>query len=447
VIDGQHRLYGYSLIEKKLSKQNLVVIAFEALRREDEANLFVTINHEQKTVPRTLLDELDADLKWGSSKPAERLSSIAARVVQALGDAVGGPVFRRIVAQGLKADDTTCLTVPEIKGGIVRSQLIGHLAQKRRMIMQGAFTGHDDSETVLRATDGIALFLIRVRSANSNRWDAGRPGGLSTNTGVRGLLLLLAAFISHVEKASRIKAPDLAVPEVIQEIEGLLQPLLIYLRDVPEQQFLERFTVKYGSGGPREYFFELAEVVHQVVPEFRPDGLEDYLESKNSDRVAAAEANIKYFENKITDIIVSKFKALHGDKYWDYIGSKDMRVKAYERQQEEPVEKRLPLEAYLDLIDKKKIIEKSDWWTAFKPYFDIQLPGEKGYAKNLHWIDRLNELRRIVAHPHARRFRREDLEFLEWLRPEFDRRIVEASGSEHATSAKPGSNLHNAPTP
>jgi DGQHR domain-containing protein len=128
IVDGQHRLYGYSIIDPKFSKQNVVVIAFESLKREDEANLFVTINHEQKSVPRTLLDELDADLKWGSSVPAERLASIAARVVQALTEVVSGPLFRRVIAQGMKGDDIKCLTMPEMKGGIIRSHLIGLLA-------------------------------------------------------------------------------------------------------------------------------------------------------------------------------------------------------------------------------------------------------------------------------------------------------------------------------
>jgi DGQHR domain-containing protein len=115
IVDGQHRLYGYSFIDPKYSKQNVAVIAFEGLRREDEANLFVTINREQKTVPRTLLDELDADLKWGSSIPAERVASVAARIVQALTETVGGPLFRRVIAQGMKGDDAICLTMPEIR--------------------------------------------------------------------------------------------------------------------------------------------------------------------------------------------------------------------------------------------------------------------------------------------------------------------------------------------
>jgi DGQHR domain-containing protein len=156
IVDGQHRLYGYSAIDPKYAKQNVAVIAFEGLRREDEADLFVTINHEQKTVPRTLLDELDADLKWGSSVPTERLASIAARVVQALTEAIGEPLFRRVIAQGMKGDDVICLTMPEIKGGIVRSHLIGGLAQKRKMYVSGPLSAASDERTVARATEASA---------------------------------------------------------------------------------------------------------------------------------------------------------------------------------------------------------------------------------------------------------------------------------------------------
>jgi DNA sulfur modification protein DndB len=166
IVDGQHRLYGYSVIDPKFSLQNIAVLAFEALRREEEADLFVTINHEQKSVPRTLLDELDADLKWGSSVPAERLASIAARVVQALTETVGGPLFRRVIAQGMKGDDVTCLTMPELKGGIVRSHLIGTLAHKRKSLIPGPLSADNDQNTLRRATQTLNLYfdlLARTR--------------------------------------------------------------------------------------------------------------------------------------------------------------------------------------------------------------------------------------------------------------------------------------------
>jgi DNA sulfur modification protein DndB len=112
-----------------------------------------------------------------------------------------------------------------------------------------------------------------------------------------------------------------------------------------------------------------------------------------------------------------------------------MRVKAYERQQEEVPEKQLELEVYLDFIDKKRIIEKNENWNVFKLYFDIPLRGEKGYAKNLKWMDRLNELRRVVAHPHKRAFKVDDLEFLEWIRKAFEEKLLAVGAEEAAASA------------
>ncbi len=71
IIDGQHRLYGFAPIDDKFLNQNVIVVAFENLSKTEEANLFVTINHEQKSVPKHLLDDLEGELKWGSDIPSE----------------------------------------------------------------------------------------------------------------------------------------------------------------------------------------------------------------------------------------------------------------------------------------------------------------------------------------------------------------------------------------
>jgi len=431
IVDGQHRIYGYSTIDPEYSKQNVAVIAFEGLRREDEADLFVTINHEQKSVPRTLLDELDADLKWGSSKPSERLASISARIVQSLTETVGGALFRRVIAQGMKGDEIMCLTMPELKGGIVRSHLIGSLAQKRRMLVSGPLSADTDEKTVRRATSAINQFFGRFKAANSTRWDAGRAGGFSTNVGVRALFLLLDSLIKHAEHKNKAFDSANATPsELVDEAAAIAEPLMLYLKSVNDVDFSERFARKYGSGGPPEYFYELCQLIWERDSSFSPVGLLDYLTSKDDARIDEAGKTMKFIESRVTDIVIGYFKKIHGDRYWNYIGTKDMRVKAYERQQEEEPEKQLELEAYLDFIDKKRIIERTDNWATFKPYFDIPLPNEKGFAKNLKWMDKLNELRRIIAHPHKRTFKSEDLSFLEWIKTAFEERLLSVTAEQ-----------------
>jgi len=428
IVDGQHRLYGYSVIDPKFSKQNIAVIAFEGLKREEEANLFVTINHEQKSVPRTLLDELDADLKWGSTHPTERLAAMAARIVQTLTEEVGGPLFRRVIAQGMQGDDVMCLTMPELKGGIVRSHLIGSLAQKRKLLVDGPLTGDSDLATVKRAAATISAVLQNIRSANPARWDLGREGDLSINVGLRALLMLFNALITHVEsKKKNFDAHNAEPSEIIDAILPSLEPILTYLRDEPSASFKERLGNKYGSGGPLTYFYELAQIIHDADVAFSPEGLTEHIASKDNERIEAASKTISFIENRVSDIIFDHFKKLHGEKYWNQIGTPQMRVKAYERQQSDELDKQLDIEAYLDFIDKKKIIEKPENWEVFKNYFNIPLPGEKGQARNLRWMDRLNELRRVVAHSHKRAFKSDDLDFLEWIRKEFERRLLEAA--------------------
>ena len=72
IIDGQHRLYGFSPLEDKFLDQNVIVVAFERMAKAEEAQLFVTINHEQKSVPKHLLDDLEGEFKWGSGEPTEQ---------------------------------------------------------------------------------------------------------------------------------------------------------------------------------------------------------------------------------------------------------------------------------------------------------------------------------------------------------------------------------------
>ena len=58
---------------------------------------------------------------------------------------------------------------------------------------------------------------------------------------------------------------------------------------------------------------------------------------------------------------------------------------------------------------------------------NIPEPGEKGHAKNLKWMERLSELRRIPAHPSDKRhYKVEDFEYIDYMHGEFFPRLREA---------------------
>jgi DGQHR domain-containing protein len=96
IIDGQHRLFAYSG-HPKASTSYLTVLAFDNLPASDQAQLFIDINHEQKSVKTGLLQELFAELNWNSDEDDILVRAIASKAIQALGMQGDSPFCERIL--------------------------------------------------------------------------------------------------------------------------------------------------------------------------------------------------------------------------------------------------------------------------------------------------------------------------------------------------------------
>ena len=141
------------------------------LPKADEASLFVTINHEQRSVPKHLLDDLEGELKWGSTVPSERIGAICARLINNLNGDVGEPFYNRITQQGMPSTNKTCLTIPALKDALRRSSLIGRALLNNSNYELGALCGRTDGETLDRARSALTEYFGRFRSANMTEWD------------------------------------------------------------------------------------------------------------------------------------------------------------------------------------------------------------------------------------------------------------------------------------
>lgn len=428
VIDGQHRLYAYSGIPKKSSEANVIVVSFEELPKEEEANLFVTINHEQKTVPKNLLDDLEGELKWGSDIPSERIGAIGARLIGVLNQDLGEPFHNRVTKQGINPTDVVCLTVPNFKQALRRSGLIGRAQFNNKEFIPGPLSGLNDKATIERARIILNGYFGLIRTANEKVWKMGRESVVCINTGIFGYLLLLEYLIRFAESESSFDARQLNAELLLEEISELMDPILSWLSNASEVEIDSKFRVTYGSGGPPEYFFRLAAMIKEKYSDFLPEGFEAWRIAQSEDRINEADRQIKDINIIVQKTIFDLLKKQYGIEkgaYWEKgVKNSEIKVRAYEKAQQYEIDDRLDLEHYLDFIEYKKIVEHKENWTVFKPLFDIPLPGDKGLAKNLRWMDRVNELRRISAHPtESRKYQLEDLEFLDWISEELPNRL------------------------
>ena len=428
IIDGQHRLYGFSPAEDKYLDQNIIVIAFEKLPKTEEAQLFVTINHEQKSVPKHLLEDLEGELKWGSSVPSERVGAIASRLINCLNTDVGLPFYSRVTQQGIASTNRTCLTIPAIKDALRRSGLIGKASLNNSVYELGPLCGSTDTETLEKARSALSAYFEHIRNANMGQWEKGRAGYLCTNVAVQGYIMLLDAIIGYWEVNTSINPKEIEAEEIILEIEEYLQPILDFLSHANDDLMEATFKVPFGSGGLPEYFYRLCKIMKARFADFEPEGMEKWEAEQSEEHILTADRKIRDIVVLVQRRIFAKFRELFGeekDAYWHKgITDKAIRTKAYERSLDYEDEDRLPLENYLDVIDYKKIVENKQNWPLFKDMFDIPEPGEKGHAKNVKWIEQINELRRVTAHPSEKRhYKLEDFEYIDYVHSELTERL------------------------
>lgn len=425
IVDGQHRLYAFGELEEERKKEHLIVVAFERLPEADEANLFVTINHEQKRVPKNLLDELEGELKWGSDVPKERIGAIASRLIALINGDNASPFYGRVATPGIKQSDEISLTVPEFKTGILATDLLGSELFKGKQYRLGPMCGEDDKATLDKAADALNAYFDLLKAANPDRWARGKQAHLCSNISVGGHVRLLAALIDYVADKTKQDMLQLEGSEIIDQIRPYLEPVIAFVKDAGEEEFATRFKPSFGSGGMVKQFYRLCEQVASATPDFSPAGFSEWLKRANEDDAKYADEAVKRLQAAVHDAAIAILKKEYGSDIEKGVPNDQILSKAFARQLEDKrKDEAKPLDTYFDLMDFKEIIEHKQNWSLFKSTFDIPLEGDKGLAKNLKWLVQLNSLRRISAHPGAdRQYKPADIEFLKWLDAELSNRI------------------------
>jgi len=412
IIDGQHRIYGAAVLEDVDRAPAIPVVAFERLPAQDEANLFATINREQKQVQPRLLDELDGELKWGSKDPREAMGAIAARALDMLRSEVLGPFEDRISMPGMKGRQQP-LTVPQLKPAILQSALIGRISTRDGKFMPGPLTGATDEETLANLREFLSTFFEAVRKANPDRWN-GSLVPLCHNTAVAALIRLLAELVRHLEAVERLDVHELQAGELADQVALLAKPFIDFCQNATDAEFKGRFPITFGAGGPKRYMLQAAALIQEKLPKLEVDGLDEFLTSSSKARTDEGDQAVKWISDHLHRYVVGTLRNVYGPDFFEKgIKSKEIKIKAYSKRTDTDPEGNTPLETYLDVIELKKIVETSENWPYFKDTLNIPVEGQqKGLAKYLKWIDDFNDVRKIYAHPFNRAYSDNDIALL-----------------------------------
>lgn len=395
IIDGQHRLYAYSG-HKVASKSIVSVLAFSGLPPSKQAELFVTINAEQRKVKRSLLQELYAELHWDAEDLEERSNAILSKAILSLDTETGSPFQGRV----LKADEARtakrCITLTSIFSAMEKTNFFVTRA-KRGGFEYGPLWAESSEATVKRTINLLRGWFNAIRSEASVVWDLGATegGGLAMNDGVTVCINVLRSVIEHCQ--SRVKLRDLSDAELIEAVSPYATTLGRHFAAFGAED-MRNFRGLRGVQGQTIGTRRCQHALSCVHSGFNPPGLQQFLDSEKAQTNEKAREAILAIEQMLQSTVLEELKREYGveDSMWWFNGVPIETRKKVGDRIEEDQGKKGGREENFDLIDYRSIILKKENWA---PLFqEIFAKGDGNKEAKTKWILEVNEIRKTAMH-------------------------------------------------
>jgi DGQHR domain-containing protein len=427
IIDGQHRLFAYSdLGESKTA--TLPVIAFVNLDTNLQAQMFVDINGEQVRVPKSLLSDLWADIHLHSDNPGEKLKALASRLARNLDEDKNSPLRDRIVREGGKRTDKRNITFTALTEELLRRKLLGSVSsRKAKIVTPGPLYLDDEEKTLIRAFEIISGYLSNYVNSNdrlARQWELGRGEGgfICTNGGIRVLLRILREILEHLEKKDNLAINKLTNKQLLDNILTYQKPVCEELANASIEKINSYRSNSSSEQGVKANTMAFLSEINEEFDKFEPEGLNQYIQSKDSPNNTRAYEIHSEIESKLLNFVIESLKrhfGSHLSEWWH---------KGVPTTVREPAMQKATLkgnydhpEKNLDFIDFREIINKN--LDLFGDTFTIDAKESDSKKKKLSWFVKVNDIRNIWAHPPSGSVSDDELAYLEKIRDELNTKL------------------------
>lgn len=398
IIDGQHRLLGYSKTKSK-SHHTIPVVAFENMPPVEQAKIFVDINHEQKSVPRNVLRSIMADFNWNSEDAGLAISALKTRLVTHLNFDDNSPLYKRVVVAEEKFTETRCLTLETIlKWGLSsRTGYFGRV-KSRKIVKTGYLTCGSYAETLDKSNRFFKACFAYIEGELPDQWKAGsgENGFISMNIGVAALIRTIDKVLDHLVRFEGIKAEDLTGQQLADQVTPYLVPVVDFVK-ATDSQGLKKMRSYFGSGAPEKVTMEFLNSIHSEFPDFNPEGLDQWIrEHTGQYNMPSYDLGHNRIEPLIHEFVVAMLKKEYGEKAWWNEGvPKEIQKSCSDARIDTGSNE--PDWHFLTTIHYRSIVEKN--WALFGESFTP--PGMQNASKDkrLSWLVKLNGLRQRYSHP------------------------------------------------
>ncbi|WP_323804357.1 DGQHR domain-containing protein [Sulfitobacter litoralis] len=419
IIDGQHRVYGYSQSDFK-DTNTIPVVAFKNLASSEQLEMFMDINQNQKAVSPTLRITLEEDLYWEAPRLDSRLKALRSSIVSALGGDQAGPLYGKIAL----GEDKSLLSAKPFADALLRCGLIPE-AKGNRFVGQEKNSSLYNTDSLdhaveMKSARNKTVAFLNACYEYAEEFFNDDEQTLNTfivyNRGTYAFISLIGSLNKHLTQINEV---DVNTP-----VEIRLDAHSKYLRALFEalaeinQEDKDHLLGKLGSGAEITWFKMFQNFVNHRFEEYEPADLLDWRERLDQELQSEGRALANAIERHLKKVVIGNLKVIYG-KNWDIeIGAIQRECEKRAKEQMERSYKeglgRNEIE-WTDMFgvsDYKKIIEK--YWgktpasppahfKTFEQHFAFDIgEGSNSKAEKLKWLSYFGSYRNTLAHEGTR---------------------------------------------
>ena len=433
IIDGQHRVYGFSETEQRLNSQ-IPVVAFENLKSEEQLDMFLSINENQKKISPSLRLTLQEDINWNSKQASSRIVALRSGIINQLGEEIG--VLKGVITIGedkseLSANffDNALKKAP----GILPKAKGNKLENSPGLIYDIGNTEHN--KEMNRVKEHVSMLINLTYSYIDNNytelWNKETPYFIRSNRGVFALIHTLGAINRHLTEKNTVNCQT----SVEDRFNNIL-PYLITLLDKLNQGIKTKSDPNgilkiQGQSAEKFWSMYFQKLINESHKDFETIELEQFNETQDEKIQEQAKKDLDELENLIKERTLSQMRKLFGEDDWPYkIPEIKKKCDAMVTDQMTTwmstgvSKKKIEWTDMFQLLDYHKMSEK--FWTTknttdeptFQSFMSIDLSTEKEnngvlvYEKGklakktdaLSWLKKINEHRKTIAHRGSKSF-------------------------------------------
>lgn len=409
VIDGQHRLYGYSSTSYA-DKNSIPVIAFVNMKKEEQVQMFMDINQNQKAVPKVLRDTLEADLLYSSDKYQSVNIAIKKRIAMKLGERHASPLCGMVLTGENPTNENVPLTIDGINKALNKTRFFNQYDKNNKMIKNGfldyGISKNDNSQK--EQTEETIFELLSwtfnyIKKNVGEKWNK-EPGFLITNNLVGAIICLLNDFVVLNVKNKKLQDCHPNLDSIKMAIDPFMLDLCLILCDFTSSNNEELRKFK-GEGGLIDSWHLIGSKLFKIDNAFSPDWLPEYLDKYCQENANEALIILNKIEASAKQIVKEQLHANYGQN-WDIQGiPKNLAAALNNRLFEERVKSIASSDEFQkDLIDVSdfgelhKIIKSTQNYNAFgKKIFKNTSPELfSSWDNKTDLLDILNQLKKMI---------------------------------------------------